>query len=137
VGLTILCGIFPTYRPNVRMFRRIVSVPQNIVMDLKNVMLLPNISTFTRKEGKTKGRRSNTKKHSQNCPFWTYIKKKKKSTRPLFGAWSLLLVHVRFYAWSGAQKTSRIRCFFTTGARKCDHGKMPSDMRQLYHPRCY
>ena len=31
---------------------------------------------------------------SQNYPFWAYIKK--NSTRSLFGAWSVLLVHVRF-----------------------------------------
>ena len=31
---------------------------------------------------------------SQNCPFWTYIKK--KSAHSLFGGWPFLLIHIRF-----------------------------------------
>ena len=38
MGLTILCGIFITFRVNVEILCRILLVPQNIVMDLNNVM---------------------------------------------------------------------------------------------------
>ena len=38
VGLTVLCRIFFTFSPNVKIFCRILSVPQNIGMALNNVM---------------------------------------------------------------------------------------------------
>ena len=52
--------------------------------------IFPNVIIVTRKEG------DNVKheEKSQNCSFWTHILNKKKSTHPLFGTWSHLLVHV-------------------------------------------
>ena len=52
--------------------------------------------------GKRRRRQEKTKEWSnlmiffpfQNCPFWTYISK--IPTYSLFGAWSLLLAHIRF-----------------------------------------
>jgi hypothetical protein len=38
VGITMLHGIFLTFNLNVKIFWRILSVPQNIVMALNNVM---------------------------------------------------------------------------------------------------
>jgi hypothetical protein len=39
MGLTIFHIIFPTFKLNVKMFREILSVPKNTLMDLNNVML--------------------------------------------------------------------------------------------------
>ena len=36
--LAVLCGLFLTFDLNVGIFRRILSVPHNVVMDLNNVM---------------------------------------------------------------------------------------------------
>jgi hypothetical protein len=41
VGLTILCGIFPTF--SLKYSKKYLSVSQNIVMDLNNVMSNTNI----------------------------------------------------------------------------------------------
>jgi len=38
VGLTIFCKIFPIFNKNVGNIPRILSIPQNIIMDLNNVM---------------------------------------------------------------------------------------------------
>ena len=43
-------------------------------------------------------------KHEESCqyyPFWTYILK--KPAHPFFGAWSLLLVHIRFTPSQGPE----------------------------------
>ena len=52
-------------------------------------------SIVTKKEGKKKGRRSNMKKNPKTTLFGHNFFLK-KSAHPLFGAWSLLLDHVRF-----------------------------------------
>ena len=56
---------------------------------------------------------------SQNYPLWTYIK---TSTHPLFGASSLLLVHIWFTPRLGTQ---RLWGFISLEIRpwKCDHEK--------------
>ena len=39
VGLKILCGIVLTFSLNIEIFCSILSVPQNTIMDLDNVMI--------------------------------------------------------------------------------------------------
>ena len=39
IGLTVFCEIFLTFCLNVKIFCRILSVPQNIVMALNNIMV--------------------------------------------------------------------------------------------------
>ena len=79
----------------------------------------PNIFICTRKEGKKKGRRSNNEENSQNCHFGHISR---KIAYPLFGAWSLLLVHVRFAPRHGSQKAYKMH-FLETRRWKCNHGK--------------
>jgi hypothetical protein len=55
----------------------------------------PNVSIVVRKEGEKKGEKVKHEEISLNCLFWTYILK--KSAHRHFDAWSLLLIHVRFY----------------------------------------
>ena len=38
MGLPILCEIFPIFSLNVGLFYKLLSIPQNIVMDMNNVM---------------------------------------------------------------------------------------------------
>ena len=61
----------------------------------------------------------------------------KKSAHPFFGAWLLLLVHVRFTPSQGPKGP---KFFFFHKSNhgivtvKCDHGKRPFDMGQLRGP---
>ena len=57
------------------------------------------------KEGMKKGKGPTRRKFSNFCFFNTHTKYiHTKPTHPLFGAWSLLLIHVRFTPSQGSQR---------------------------------
>lgn len=81
------------------------------------------VFTATRKE---KGRSSNVKRKLSKLLFLnTYYK---SQTRPHFGAWSLVLVQVWFTTSQG-HKGHFQKSDHGSVTMKCDHAKMPPDVR--------
>ena len=88
----------------------------------------------TRREGKRKRRRSNMKKILKTTLFEHILK---KTAHPLFGAWSLLLVHVWFtpsQGFKGFKNAFSRNEIMEVFPWIVTLGKMPFDMGQLHGP---
>ena len=77
-----------------------------------NIVIIYN---FREREDEGKRRRKN----DQNCPLWTYIKR--KATHLLLGAWSFLLNHIRF---TPSEESQRL-CKLIIRNRTVEKGHLP------------